>query len=116
MTEPSILHPDQVVVDLCMNIDHLPERGGDIFARRSAMNVGSGYNVIRAARQMGAPIAYMGAIGTGPMAEMARGALGRTHLCFGKGRRTKRRQSPARMTSAKPDETKAAADSMPVAA
>ena len=116
MTEPSILHPDQVVVDLCMNIDHLPERGGDIFARRSAMNVGGGYNVIRAARQMGAPIAYMGAIGTGPMAEMARGALGGTYLCFGKGRRTKGRQSPARMTSAKPDETKAAADPMPAAA
>ena len=116
MTEPSILHPDQVVVDLCMNIDHLPERVGDIFARRSAMNVGGGYNVIRAARQMGAPIAYMGAIGTGPMAEMARGALGGTYLCFGKGRRTKGRQSPARMTSAKPDETKAAADPMPAAA
>lgn len=30
MTDPSILHPDHVVVDLCMNIDHLPERGGDI--------------------------------------------------------------------------------------
>ncbi|MCT6810415.1 MAG: PfkB family carbohydrate kinase, partial [Bifidobacterium sp.] len=32
-------------------------------------------NVIQAARRMGAPIAYMGAIGTGPMADMARGAL-----------------------------------------
>ena len=75
MTEPRILHLGQVVVDLSMDIDHLPERGGDIFARRSAINVGGGYNVIRAARQMGAPIAYMGAIGTGPMADMARGAL-----------------------------------------
>lgn len=60
MTEPSILHLGQVVVDLSMDIDHLPERGGDIFARRSAIKVGGGYNVIRAARQMGAPIAYMG--------------------------------------------------------
>lgn len=75
MTEPRILHLGQVVVDLSMNIDHLPERGGDIFARRSAIKVGGGYNVIHAARQMGAPIAYMGAIGTGPMADMARGAL-----------------------------------------
>ena len=75
MTEPRILHLGQVVVDLSMDIDHLPERGGDIFARRSAINVGGGYNVIRAARQMGAPITYMGAIGTGPMADMARGAL-----------------------------------------
>ena len=75
MTEPRILHLGQVVVDLSMNIDHFPERGGDIFARQSAIKVGGGYNVIRAARQMGAPIAYMGAIGTGPMADMARGAL-----------------------------------------
>ena len=75
MTEPRILHLGQVVVDLSMDIDHLPERGGDIFARRSTIKVGGGYNVIRAARQMGAPIAYMGAIGTGPMADMARGAL-----------------------------------------
>ena len=75
MTEPRILHLGQVVVDLSMDIDHLPERGGDIFARRSAIHVGGGYNVIRAARQMGAPITYMGAIGTGPMADMARGAL-----------------------------------------
>ena len=75
MTEPSILHLGQVVVDLSMDIDHLPERGGDIFARRSAIKVGGGYNVIRAARQMGAPIAYMGAIGTGPMADMVRVAL-----------------------------------------
>ncbi|KJY51865.1 PfkB family carbohydrate kinase [Bifidobacterium mellis] len=75
MTEPRILHLGQVVVDLSMDIDHLPERGGDIFARRSAIKVGGEYNVIRAARQMGAPIAYMGAIGTGPMADMASGAL-----------------------------------------
>ena len=75
MTEPRILHLGQVVIDLSMDIDHLPERGGDIFARRSAIKVGGGYNVIHAARQMGAPIAYMGAIGTGPMADMARGAL-----------------------------------------
>ena len=33
MTEPRILHLGQVVVDLSMDIDHLPERGGDIFAR-----------------------------------------------------------------------------------
>ena len=73
--EARILHLGQVVVDLSMDIDHLPERGGDIFARRSAIKVGGGYNVIYAARQMGAPIAYMGAIGTGPMADMARQTL-----------------------------------------
>ena len=58
--EARILHLGQVVVDLSMNFDHLPERGGDIFARRSAIKVGCGYNVIYAARQMGAPIAYKG--------------------------------------------------------
>ncbi|WP_297316125.1 PfkB family carbohydrate kinase [uncultured Bifidobacterium sp.] len=73
--KPCILHLGQVVVDLSMDIDHLPERGGDIFATRSAMAVGGGYNVLRAARQMEAPISYMGALGTGPMADMSRQAL-----------------------------------------
>ena len=63
MTEPRILHLGQVMVDLSMDIDHLPECGRDIFARRSAIQVGGGHNMIHAVRQMGV-------IGTGPMADM----------------------------------------------
>lgn len=88
MTEPSILHLGQVVIDLSMDIDHLPERGGDIFARQTAIKVGGGYNVIQAARRMGAPVAYMGGDrhrsdgGHGPWSP-CRPAGSRTRACAG---------------------------------
>lgn len=72
---PQVLHLAQVVVDLTMRIDHLPERGGDIFATDNGISAGGGYNVLYAVRQVGAPAAYMGGIGTGPMADVARRAL-----------------------------------------
>lgn len=74
-THPRILHLAQVCVDLTVSIDHLPERGGDVFATKHGMSAGGGYNVLYAIRRMGAPAVYMGAIGTGPMADVARHAL-----------------------------------------
>ncbi|NEG54260.1 PfkB family carbohydrate kinase [Bifidobacterium platyrrhinorum] len=73
--EPKVLHLAQVVVDLTMRVDHLPERGGDIFATENGISAGGGYNVLYAVRRLGAPAAYMGGIGTGPMADVARKAL-----------------------------------------
>ncbi|WEV66052.1 PfkB family carbohydrate kinase [Bifidobacterium sp. ESL0764] len=75
MREPELLHLAQVCVDLTLSVDHLPERGGDIFATNQAMSAGGGYNVLYAARQMGARASYLGAVGTGPMADVARKAL-----------------------------------------
>lgn len=75
MRAPSIIHLAQVCVDLTLSVDHLPERGGDIFATKNGVSAGGGYNVLYAARKMGAPAIYMGAIGTGPMADIARKAL-----------------------------------------
>ncbi|WEV58772.1 PfkB family carbohydrate kinase [Bifidobacterium sp. ESL0728] len=75
MREPELIHLAQVCVDLTLSVDHLPERGGDVFATRQAMSAGGGYNVLYAARQMGARASYLGAIGTGPMADVARKAL-----------------------------------------
>ena len=74
-THPRILHLAQVCVDLTLSVDHLPERGGDVFATKHGMSAGGGYNVLHAIRRMGAPAVYMGAIGTGPMADVARRAL-----------------------------------------
>lgn len=70
-----VIHLAQVCVDLTLHVDHLPERGGDIFASSNGMSVGGGYNVLYAIRQMGVPASYMGAIGTGPMADIARRGL-----------------------------------------
>ncbi|MDF7640670.1 PfkB family carbohydrate kinase [Bifidobacterium sp. ESL0784] len=75
MREPELIHLAQVCVDLTLSVEHLPERGGDVFATKQAMSAGGGYNVLYAARQMGAPASYRGAVGTGPMADVVRKAL-----------------------------------------
>lgn len=67
----------QVIVDLTMTVDHLPEKGGDLFATSHQMCVGGGFNVLYAARQMGAEVIHHGALGEGPMADAARAALAR---------------------------------------
>lgn len=72
-----VLHLGQVVIDLTMRVPHLPARGGDVFATESAITAGGGYNVLHASRQMGARTVYCGAIGSGPMADIARASLQR---------------------------------------
>ena len=75
ISQGRFLHLGQVVVDFSLMIDHLPERGGDIFASRSSVSAGGGYNVLYAARKVGARAVYAGAIGDGPMAEIACSSL-----------------------------------------
>ncbi|MFT9008797.1 MAG: PfkB family carbohydrate kinase [Bifidobacterium sp.] len=75
MRAPRIFHLAQVCVDITLHIDHLPERGGDVFASNNGISVGGGFNVLYAIRQMRAPVSYMGAIGSGPMADIARNGL-----------------------------------------
>lgn len=72
-----VLHLGQVVVDLTMQVPHMPPRGGDVFATANAISAGGGYNVLYASRQMMAPTIYRGAIGIGPMADIARASLER---------------------------------------
>ena len=40
ISQGRFLHLGQVVVDFSLMIDHLPERGGDIFASRSSVSAG----------------------------------------------------------------------------
>lgn len=75
VSQGRFLHLGQVVVDFSLLIDHLPERGGDIFASRSSVSAGGGFNVLYAARKVGARAVYAGAIGDGPMADIARSSL-----------------------------------------
>lgn len=82
MHDARIIHLAQVCVDLTLSVDHLPERGGDVFATGQGISAGGGYNVLYAARQMGAPTTYMGALGTGPMADIARAALEKIGVDF----------------------------------
>ena len=75
VSQGRFIHLGQVVVDFSLMIGHLPERGGDIFASRSSVSAGGGYNVLYAARKVGARAVYAGAIGDGPMADIARSSL-----------------------------------------
>ena len=70
-----VIHTGQVVIDLTLRIEAIPEPGGDVFADESSMAVGGGFNVLAAARRMGVETLYAGPLGEGPFAEAAREAL-----------------------------------------
>ena len=46
-----VIHTGQVVIDLTLRIEAIPEPGGDVFADESSMAVGGGFNVLAAARR-----------------------------------------------------------------
>lgn len=70
-----VIHTGQVVIDLTLRIEAIPEPGGDVFASESSMAVGGGFNVLAAARRLGVETLYAGPLGKGPFAEAAREAL-----------------------------------------
>lgn len=65
----------QALIDLAIRIDHLPAPGGDVFGEDAGLHVGGGFNTMWAARQVGAPVSFAGALGTGPFSDKARAAL-----------------------------------------
>jgi sugar/nucleoside kinase (ribokinase family) len=70
-----LLHLGNVVIDVVLAIPALPERGGDVLASATTATPGGGFNVMAAAARQGLPVAYAGALGTGPFAELAAAAL-----------------------------------------
>ena len=70
-----LLYLGNVVVDIVLDVPALPDRGGDVLARRSRLTPGGGFNVMAAAARQGLPVAYAGAHGTGPFADLARAGL-----------------------------------------
>ena len=70
-----MLYLGNVVVDLVLGVPALPDRGGDVLARWSQLTPGGGFNVMAAAARQGLPVAYAGAHGTGPFADLARAGL-----------------------------------------
>ncbi|MEP7025922.1 MAG: PfkB family carbohydrate kinase [Actinomycetota bacterium] len=78
MTGPAVsrlLHLGTVVVDIVLDVAALPERGGDVLATRTRLTAGGGFNVMAAAARQGLPVAYAGAHGTGPFADLALAGL-----------------------------------------
>jgi ribokinase len=64
-----------ILVDLAIEVPHLPERGGDVLAERSDKNAGGGFNVLSAAGRLGLPSVYAGPHGSGPFGDIVRAAL-----------------------------------------
>lgn len=70
-----VIHTGQVVIDLILRVEAVPEPGSDVFADEAAMAVGGGFNVLAAARRLGVETLYAGPLGQGPFAATARRAL-----------------------------------------
>jgi sugar/nucleoside kinase (ribokinase family) len=67
-----------VIVDIVLTVDRLPEPGGDTIATSSQITAGGGYNVLVAARRAGLDVVFAGQYGTGPMGDVVRAALARS--------------------------------------
>ncbi len=65
----------EAIVDLLMWVPALPERGGDMLAGSSSVQVGGGFNIMAAAARQGFPVVYAGGHGTGPRGDRVRAAL-----------------------------------------
>ncbi len=65
----------EAIVDLLMWVPALPERGGDMLAGSSAIQVGGGFNIMAAAARQGLRVVYAGGHGTGPWGDLVRDAL-----------------------------------------
>ena len=65
----------EALVDLLMWVPALPERGGDMLAESSSVQVGGGFNIMAAAARQGLPVVYAGGHGTGPWGEGGPGVI-----------------------------------------
>ncbi|PAU51601.1 PfkB family carbohydrate kinase [Pseudomonas sp. PICF141] len=72
---PKLLHTGQVMIDLVMAVDKLPQSGGDVLAQSARFETGGGFNVMAAARRNGLPVVYLGGHGKGRFGDMAREAM-----------------------------------------
>jgi ribokinase len=70
-----LVHTGQVILDLVMRVPALPPPGGDVFASRTDLLPGGGYNVMAAAARAGAEVVYAGGHGGGRFGDLVRSAL-----------------------------------------
>jgi sugar/nucleoside kinase (ribokinase family) len=72
---PRLLHTGQVIIDLVMAVDKLPQPGGDVLAQSARFEAGGGFNVMAAAQRNGLSVVYLGRHGTGRFGDLAREAM-----------------------------------------
>ena len=72
---PRLIFTGNVIVDVVLAIDHVPEPGGETIATSSQLTAGGGYNVMVAARRDGLDVLFAGRYGTGPFGDIVQTAL-----------------------------------------
>jgi sugar/nucleoside kinase (ribokinase family) len=72
---PRLVSVGNIIVDLTVTIDALPERGGDVVGDSHGAAAGGSFNTMVAAARQGLTTAYGGAHGTGPFGDLVRAAL-----------------------------------------
>ena len=87
---PRLLHTGQVIIDLVMAVDKLPQAGGDVLAQSARFEAGGGFNVMAAARRNGLPVVYLGRHGTGRFGDLAREAMNTEGIRIGITQRAER--------------------------
>jgi sugar/nucleoside kinase (ribokinase family) len=73
--EPRLVFTGNVIVDLVMTVDAIPEAGGDTVATSSAVSAGGGYNVMVAASRDNLPVVFAGQYGAGLFGQVVRDAI-----------------------------------------
>ncbi|EJM63496.1 sugar kinase, ribokinase [Pseudomonas sp. GM50] len=87
---PNLLHTGQVMIDLVMAVDKLPQSGGDVLAQSARFEAGGGFNVMAAARRNGLPVVYLGGHGKGRFGDLAREAMAAEGIRIGIDQSTER--------------------------
>ena len=82
---PRLLHTGQVMIDLVMAVDKLPQSGGDVLAQSASFQAGGGFNVMAAAQRNGLPVVYLGRHGSGRFGDLARAAMEAEGIRIGLG-------------------------------
>lgn len=66
---------DSVMIDFSLMVEALPDRGGDSRAVHRLVSTGGGFNMMSAARRQGVAVLYVGQLGVGPFADIARESI-----------------------------------------
>lgn len=72
---PRVIHTAQALADLVIEVQAIPERGGNVVARSAREYAGGAVNVLVAAARSGAAAVHAGAHGTGRYGDLIRAAL-----------------------------------------
>ncbi|WP_425600039.1 PfkB family carbohydrate kinase [Ornithinimicrobium sufpigmenti] len=72
-----VIHTGQAMVDLVVEVPHLPLRGGNVNARSATRYAGGSVTILVAAARQGAAAVQAGAVGTGPNGDLVRETLAR---------------------------------------